>query len=90
MKRIIVVLILVALLALSADVVLADKPTGFDNNGNATGQTGQIDWVSIRPGTTEWRGSFSAGTPCMFVWCMGTKVGSLAWGVRANYGTMVF
>lgn len=39
MKRLIIVATLVAMLAASASVVMADKPTGFDAMGKATGQT---------------------------------------------------
>jgi hypothetical protein len=40
MKRIIVILTVLALLALSANVVLAERPDGFDNNGKTLGLVG--------------------------------------------------
>ena len=72
-KKIFILILTLILLAVSTFPALADKPTGFDDNGKATGQMGDN-------GFDEWGYNRVArvfsGTG--WTWCMG-KVGDEAW-----------
>ncbi len=73
MKKAIMALFVMAILAMSVSVVLADKPTDFDNNGNALAHVSDTGFDEFG---YNWVARIFSGTG--WSWCM-AKVGDEAW-----------